>query len=40
MVGLGIAPPPMHLPGIDRRVYDRRAIDRAMSVRSAICVAD
>jgi hypothetical protein len=34
MVGLGIAPPPMDLPGIDRRVYDRLAQDLAMNARS------
>jgi hypothetical protein len=27
---LGLAPPPMDLPGIDRRIYDRLALDRAI----------
>jgi hypothetical protein len=39
MVALGIAPPPMDLQGIDRVLYDRHAIDRAMNARSAIGTA-
>jgi hypothetical protein len=36
MVRLGIAPPPMTLPGISRRVYDRHAIDTAITAHRAI----
>jgi hypothetical protein len=36
MVRLGIAPPPLDLPGIDRRVYDRQAQERAMDARSGV----
>jgi hypothetical protein len=35
MVGLGIAPPPLDLPGIDRRIYDRQAQERAIELRGA-----
>ena len=30
LVGLGIAPPPLKLPGLDRNVYDRIELERAM----------
>jgi hypothetical protein len=40
MVELGIAPPPMQLRGIDRRVYDRHAIDRAMNAHGADSAAE
>jgi hypothetical protein len=36
MVRLGIAPPPMDLPGIDRRLYDRLAQERAIDARSGV----
>jgi hypothetical protein len=36
MVGLGIAPAPMNLPGIDRVIYDRNEIDTAISAHRAI----
>jgi hypothetical protein len=34
MVRLGLAPAPMNLPGIDRRIYDRQAQERAIDARS------
>jgi hypothetical protein len=34
LVRLGIAPAPLKLPEIDRNVFDRLAIDAAMSARS------
>jgi hypothetical protein len=33
-VRLGIAPAPLKLPEIDRNIYDREAIDAAMSARA------
>jgi hypothetical protein len=36
MVGLGIAPAPMTLPGIDRVIYDRNDIDVAISAQRAV----
>ena len=30
LVGLGIVPPPLKLPGLDRSVYDRVELDLAM----------
>ena len=30
LVALGIAPSPLKLPGLDRNVYDRLELDRAM----------
>jgi len=33
MTRLGLTPPPMDLPGIDRRIYDRLALDRAIEAR-------
>ena len=36
MVGLGIAPAPMKLPGIDRVIYDRNQIDTAISAHRAV----
>ena len=35
MVGLGIAPPPLELPGIGRRLYDRQAQERAIEACAA-----
>jgi hypothetical protein len=34
LVRLGIAPPPLQIPEIDRNIFDRQAIDRAMSARA------
>jgi hypothetical protein len=34
LVRLGIAPPPLRLPEIDRNIYDREAIDAAMTARA------
>jgi hypothetical protein len=34
MVALGLAPPPLDLPGVDRRIFDRHAQDRAMDARN------
>ena len=31
LVRLGIAAQPMHIPEVNRNVYDRQAIDRAMT---------
>jgi hypothetical protein len=36
MVRLGIAPQPMVMPGITRRVYDRDQIDTAITAQRAI----
>jgi hypothetical protein len=33
MTRLGLTPPPIDLPGIDRRIYDRLALDRAIEAR-------
>jgi hypothetical protein len=33
MVRLGLIPPPLDLPGIDRRIHDRLALDRAIEAR-------
>jgi predicted DNA-binding transcriptional regulator AlpA len=30
LVRLGLAPEPIHLPGLDRQIWDRLEIDRAM----------
>jgi hypothetical protein len=35
LVRLGLAPAPLKLPGLDRNVYDRQALDAAMSARAA-----
>jgi hypothetical protein len=35
LVRLGIAPQPLKIPEIDRNIFDRQAIDRAMSARAA-----
>jgi hypothetical protein len=34
IVRLGFAPGPLHLPGFDRNVYDRVALDAAMTALS------
>jgi hypothetical protein len=34
MVSLGLAPPPIDLPGIDRQIYDRHEQDRAIDARA------
>lgn len=34
LVRLGLAPPPLKLPGLDRNLYDRQALDAAMSARA------
>jgi hypothetical protein len=34
LVWLGILPPPLNLPGLDRNVYDRLALDAAMTARA------
>ena len=35
LVRLGLAPPaPLKLPGLDRNIYDRQALDKAMSARA------
>ena len=34
LVRLGIAPAPLQIPEIDRNIYDRVAIDYAMSARA------
>ena len=39
MTRLGLAPPPMDLPGIDRRIYDRLALDRAIESRGGAAPA-
>jgi hypothetical protein len=35
LVRLGFAPRPVDFPGLDRNIYDRLALDRAMDERSA-----
>jgi hypothetical protein len=35
LVRLGLAPAPLKLPGLDRNIYDRQALDQAMSARAA-----
>jgi hypothetical protein len=35
LVRLGLAPAPLKLPGLDRNIYDRAALDAAMSARAA-----
>ena len=35
LVRLGLAPAPLKLPGLDRNVYDRQALDDAMTARAA-----
>jgi hypothetical protein len=35
LVRLGLAQAPLKLPGLDRNVYDRLALDAAMSARAA-----
>jgi hypothetical protein len=32
LVRLGLAPPPLKLPGCDRNIFDKVALDRAMDV--------
>jgi hypothetical protein len=34
LVPLGVAPQPLRLPEIDRNIFDRQAIDAAMSARA------
>jgi hypothetical protein len=34
LVRLGLAPAPLKLPGVDRNIYDRLALDAAMSARA------
>jgi hypothetical protein len=34
LVRLGLAPAPLKLPGLDRNIYDRQALDDAMSARA------
>ena len=34
LVRLGIAPQPLKIPEIDRNIFDREAIDRAMTARA------
>jgi hypothetical protein len=34
LVRLGLAPAPLKLPGLDRNIYDRIALDAAMSARA------
>jgi hypothetical protein len=34
LVRLGIAPQPLKIPEIDRNIFDRQAIDAAMTARS------
>jgi hypothetical protein len=34
LVRLRLAPQPLQLPGLDRNIYDRRALDASMSARS------
>ena len=34
LVRLGIAPRPLKFPDVDRNIYDREAIDAAMSARA------
>jgi hypothetical protein len=31
LIRLGLAPAPLKLPGLDRNIWDRRALDAAMS---------
>ena len=35
LVRLGIAPAPMNIPEVNRNVYDRQAIDQAMTALAA-----
>jgi hypothetical protein len=35
LVRLGLAPAPLKLPGLDRNIYDRAALDAAMTARAA-----
>jgi hypothetical protein len=35
LVRLGLAPAPLKLPGLDRNIYDRLALDAAMSSLAA-----
>lgn len=35
LVGLGLAPSPLKLPGCDRNIFDKVALDRAMDARSS-----
>jgi len=34
LVRLGLAPQPLRLPGLDRNIYDRQALDEAMTSRA------
>jgi hypothetical protein len=34
LVRLGLAPKPLNLPGLDRNIFDRQALDEAMSARA------
>ena len=34
LVRLGLAPAPLKLPGLDRNIFDRQALDAAMSARA------
>ncbi|MGY4281229.1 hypothetical protein ACVWXO_000449 [Bradyrhizobium sp. LM2.7] len=35
LVRLGFAPSPLEIPGLDRNIYDRLALDRAMDARGS-----
>jgi hypothetical protein len=35
LVRLGLAPEPLNLPGLDRKIYDRSALAAAMSARAS-----
>jgi hypothetical protein len=35
LVRLGLAPEPLKLPGLDRNIFDRQALDAAMNTLSA-----
>jgi hypothetical protein len=35
LVRLGLAPAPLKLPSLDRNIYDRAALDAAMTARAA-----
>ena len=33
MVRIGLAPPPLNLPGLDRNIWDKRVLDDGMDAR-------
>jgi hypothetical protein len=35
LIKLGLVPAPIKFPGLDRNIYDRLALDEAMSTRSS-----